>query len=65
MYVHTCMLYVCQWPVFIWGPTEAVKNSENESIKHSTGIQVKKRANLDLSTTVANSNVLQDVYRRW
>ena len=55
MYMY---MYIHQWPVFNLKCIEAVKNSENESIKHSPGIQVKKRANLDLSTAPTRSITL-------
>ena len=58
MYVHTYIhVHVnVGWPIFILRCSEAVKNCEKKSSKHSPGIQVKKRANLDLSTASTRSS---------
>ena len=53
MYVHVC---IHQLPGFNLRPPQAVKNCQKKSSKHSPGIQVKKRANLDLSTAPTRSS---------
>ena len=56
MYVCTYMYIVHQWPVFKDEGLRIGSNSEKKSSKHSPGIQVKKRANLDLSTAPTRSS---------
>ena len=59
MYAYICMYVVhvctCQWSVFKDEGLRIYANSQKKSSKHSPGIQVKKRAHLDLSTASTRS----------